>query len=175
LGDAGVITTDNLNLRNRLKLLSNYGSAHNNKYSHLELGFNNRLDTLQASVLLENLNYLSDWNGTRKKLADVYIQELQGEISILQAERVDSVRHHFCVLVPNRSDFKKFLLKNGIGTEIHYPNVAGIEASTFFGRKGSYPMAEKIAQETLSLPLSQWHTEEQIRYVIYQVKQWING
>lgn len=172
LGDAGVITTDNLNLRNRLKLLSNYGSSHNNKYLHLELGFNNRLDTLQASVLLENLNHLSEWNATRRKLADVYIQELRGVLSILQLERVDSVRHHFCVLTPHRNELRNYLLLNGIKTEIHYPNVAGLEALKFIGKDSKFPIAEKLAQQTLSLPLSQWHNSNQIEYVAAKIRAW---
>ena len=66
-------------------------------------------------------------------------------------------------------------MSTGIKTEIHYPNVAGIEALRFLGREARFPKSEEIAKNTLSLPLSQWHNTEQLSYVISQTKTWIKS
>lgn len=172
LGDAGIITTNDKELSDRIRSLSNYGQAKNDKYSHNELGYNNRLDPLQASILMTNLGMLAKWNKKRIELSNVYISELDNSIEILQINRRDSVRHHFCVITPGRDQLRRYLLDRGIKTEIHYPRVAGIEANLFLGKNQEFPNSEKIAQKTLSLPLSQWHNLEQIQYVASQVKAW---
>jgi dTDP-4-amino-4,6-dideoxygalactose transaminase len=174
IGDCGVITTNKVDFHDRLKLLRNYGSASGDKYLHLELGFNSRLDTIQAAVLEENLKLLPSWNSRRRLLSELYIKELLGWIEVLQSSRSDSVRHHLCVLTPRRDDLRKFLFSKGVGTEIHYPNVAGTEASRFLKLEARFPRSEVLASQTLSLPLSQWHTEEQINYVAFQIKSWMN-
>jgi len=174
IGDCGVITTNKVDLYDHLRSLRNYGSAGGDKYLHLELGFNSRLDTIQASVLDENLKMLSSWNSHRRLLSELYITELSDWIEVLQSSRSDSVRHHLCVLTPKRDDLRKFLFSKGVRTEIHYPNVAGIEASRFLKLEARFPKSEALASQTLSLPLSQWHTEEQIKYVTFQMKNWMN-
>jgi dTDP-4-amino-4,6-dideoxygalactose transaminase len=175
LGDAGIVTTNSQMLQEKIRSLSNYGSSKESKYSHEVLGFNNRLDPIQAVVLSENLKLLNEWNIARRELSNIYISELSGILNILQTSRLDSVRHHLCVLTPNREELKKFLMSAGIKTEIHYPNVAGIEALRFLGRGARFPKSEQIAKNTLSLPLSQWHNTEQISYVISQIKTWIKS
>ena len=172
LGDAGVVTTDKKQLADRIRSLSNYGQSKDNKYFHSELGYNNRLDPIQASVLKVNLSKISDWNNKRIELSNIYLSELSDSIDILQINRRDSVRHHFCVLTPDRDDLQRYLISRGIKTEIHYPRVAGIEANYFLGTDMRFPNSEKIANETLSLPLSQWHNSNQVQYVASQVKAW---
>lgn len=172
LGDAGIITANKKELSDRIQSLSNYGQSKNNKYQHSQLGYNNRLDPIQASVLSHNLTRLTEWNNKRRELGNLYISELVDSIEILQLDRQDSVRHHFCVLTPDRDDLQRYLLDRGIKTEIHYPRVAGIEANHFLGRDSKFPNSEKIANETLSLPLSQWHNLDQVQYVASQVKAW---
>ena len=172
LGDAGVITTNRKELNDRIRSLSNYGQTKGNKYLHSELGYNNRLDPIHASVLSHNLTRLTEWNNNRRELGNLYISELVDSIEILQLDRQDSVRHHFCVLTPDRDNLQRYLLDRGIKTEIHYPRVAGIEANHFLGRDSKFPNSEKIANETLSLPLSQWHNLDQVQYVASQVKAW---
>jgi dTDP-4-amino-4,6-dideoxygalactose transaminase len=167
-----VITTNNKELQEKLRVLSNYGSSRENKYIHEVLGYNNRLDPIQAAVLKTNLEMLPSWNMTRLQLSSHYMTELSGTIEILQKTRTDSVRHHFCVLTSEREDLKKYLLSKEIGTEIHYPRVAGIEALNFLNEKSNFPKSEDIARRTLSLPLSQWHTFEQISYVTSEIKKW---
>ena len=175
LGDAGVITTNNEIIREKLRSLSNYGSSKESKYDHEIMGYNNRLDPIQAAVLTKNLEMLPMWNNARKKLSNFYISELSGIVDILQSSRLDSVRHHLCILIRDRDGLKKHLLSKGIKTEIHYPNVAGVEALRFMDRSARFPKSEEITSKTLSLPLSQWHNTEQVSYVISQIKIWIQG
>jgi dTDP-4-amino-4,6-dideoxygalactose transaminase len=134
LGDAGVITTNDELIFERISLLRNYGSELGNKYEHKILGFNNRLDNIQASILTHNLHYLASWNNHRQNLADIYIKELENVVDVLQANRSDSVRHHLCILVEKRNELRTFLKSRGISTEIHYPKVAGSEANKMLGK-----------------------------------------
>jgi dTDP-4-amino-4,6-dideoxygalactose transaminase len=174
LGDAGIVTTNHEDVADKLRILGSYGSRPQNKYEHVELGFNNRLDSLQAAVLSVNLERLHDWNAVRRKLSEIYIEKLSGNIRILQEFRSDSVRHHLCILSENRGSLKEFLLTKGITTEIHYPKVAGKEALRFLNQQGKFPKAESIANETLSLPLSQWHSTEQVSFVADKILDWIS-
>lgn len=175
LGDAGIITTNIVEVYERVKSLGSYGSSREDKYTHLELGYNSRLDSIQASILKENLNRLPNWNSIRKALSKQYIERLDGCVSILQENRQDSVRHHFCILTPNRDELRTYLLTKGVSTEIHYPRVAGVEALSFINKKMNFPKAESLAKRILSLPLSQWHNEEQIDYVSFHIKAWMQS
>lgn len=172
LGDAGIITTNNKTISEKIRSLSNYGSEKGDKYTHREIGFNNRLDPIQAAVLSENLNFLTEWNNTRRVLSSIYIEELSSHLPILQKERLDSVRHHLCILVDDRDSLREFLRSKYIKTEIHYPNCAGTEAMSFLNSDGKFLKSEAISKSTLSLPLSPWHTEEEIDYVASQVRAW---
>jgi dTDP-4-amino-4,6-dideoxygalactose transaminase len=172
LGDAGIVTTNSFEIYKRIKSLGSYGSSNEDKYLHLELGFNSRLDSIQASILEANLKRLPEWNSVRKELSKRYISALDGSVEILQSNREDSVRHHFCVLTPKRDELRNYLLSKGISTEIHYPRVAGVEALRFMDQKARFPKSERIAKTTLSLPMSQWHSIEQVDYVASQVRAW---
>ena len=97
LGDAGIVTTNIRELSDRLRSLSNYGQSTESKYVHSELGFNQRLDPIQAAILLVNSSMLNEWNQKRVELSHIYISELRDVIDILELERTDSGRHHFCV------------------------------------------------------------------------------
>lgn len=174
LGDAGVITTDSYDVEVKLRSLSNYGSNKENKYIHEVLGYNSRLDPIQAAVLRRNLELLPAWNTRRQYLSHLYIRELSEIIDILQVNRLDSVRHHFCVLTSKRETLREFLRLQGVKSEIHYPRVAGYEAMNFLKKDSLFPKSESIANSILSLPLSQWHNEEQILYVASKVREWIS-
>jgi dTDP-4-amino-4,6-dideoxygalactose transaminase len=174
LGDAGVVTTDKGEVAEKLRSLSNYGSDKDDKYFHHSMGYNNRLDSIQAVILKKNLELLPSWNQRRKSMSSIYIQELSEYFTILQNYRSESVRHHLCILNPERDNLREFLKSNEIATEIHYPNVAGVEALRFLKRFETFENSTRIARTTLSLPLSQWHTEDQINYVISKLKQWAN-
>lgn len=166
LGDAGVLVTSDILIAQKARELSNYGSTEQSKYFHSQLGFNRRLDSLQALVLSENLIFLKEWNSLRKQKADMYVKTMQ-ELGIEFINgKTGSVWHHFCVFTPRRRELQGYLLKSGIGTEIHYPVLAAHEAEQFIGReKGFYPVAERIANTILSLPLSQFHSDTMVEFV----------
>lgn len=166
LGDAGVVVTDREELARKIKSLRNYGADENSKYHHSVLGFNCRLDAIQASILTENLNFLPKWNRDRIRKAEIYKNEmLDLNIDFLRGG-IGSVWHHFCIFSEQRDALRAHLEKNGVGTDIHYPNLAAHEAQQFMGlKKERYPQAERIAATILSLPISPFHDDEMIEFV----------
>ena len=175
LGDAGIITTNFEHYYKLLASLSNYGSAEGNKYLHTMFGLNNRLDEIQAAVLNVNFKYLDEWNCRRNEIAQLYLKAFEkSSVTILQDDSTENVRHHFCILHPRRDSLKSHLFDSGVMTDIHYPNVAAHESETFTGQPlGYYPRSSMIAERTLSLPISPWHTNEQINYVIEKVLKFV--
>jgi dTDP-4-amino-4,6-dideoxygalactose transaminase len=174
LGDAGVMVTKNNTIIEKLRLLSNYGSSPTNKYNHISYGINNRLDEIQAAILNINLEYLESWNIRRREIAESYINNLvTNRFSLLCNDVAKSVWHHFCILVDDRLGLQRKLESQGISTEIYYPNSAAIETHKFLKTPiASYPKAELIASQVLSLPINQWLTNAEIKYVISFVNQW---
>lgn len=167
LGDAGVLVTNSDALAEKVRSLSNYGSLTTDKYFHDRLGFNKRLDTMQAAILNVNLRRIDSWNQKRRQLAVIYSTAFQKMgIKFIRGTQ-GSVWHHFCIFVENRGKVRDYLHENSIGTEIHYPQLAAHEAERFMGLKPNpYPTAERISNTTLSLPISQFHNSEMIEYVI---------
>ncbi len=175
LGDAGVITTNFEHYYKLLTSLSNYGSVEGNKYLHTMFGLNNRLDEMQAAILNVNFQYLDSWNSRRKEIAQQYLRAFsKSDFTMLQDDCPENVRHHFCILHPSRDSLKTHLLNSGVITDIHYPNVAAHESEKFTGKPlGYYPNSSMIAESTLSLPISPWHTSEQINFVIEKVQDFL--
>lgn len=172
LGDAGVIVTNQMNLAIKARKLANYGSDYNDKYHHNEIGYNKRLDAVQAAILSVNLKFINEWNLIRKDLARVYIDFCEEfKISYLGG-REGSVWHHFCIKTSNRDSVQAFLLGQGIVTDIHYPCLAADEVEYFAGlERGKYPIAKELSDSFLSLPISQFHDNEMITYVCKILKK----
>jgi dTDP-4-amino-4,6-dideoxygalactose transaminase len=173
LGDAGLIITNSETIFTKMRSLSNYGSTPGNKYEHKSFGLNNRLDEIQAGVLNVNLKYLEKWNSRRREIANLYFANLKHPpIEFLQPNLEGNVWHHFCILYEKRDELRNRLTEKGVYTEIHYPNVAGIECENYANlSNGNYPVAASIAQTTLSLPISPWHSDQDIFYVIEMINQ----
>lgn len=151
-GDAGAVTTNSSTLAARVRLLSQHGSTE--KYVHSALGFNSRLDTMQAVVLQAKLRRLTDWNAQRASAASYYSTLLAG----IPGVRLPSVLpgnthvwHLYVVRVPDRDRVHDHLRANGIGAAIHYPTP--IHQTVPFKTGGSFPNAELVAGEILSLPI----------------------
>lgn len=174
LGDAGIIVTSNTEYSEHIKSIRNYGSAPLSKYLHPEIGYNNRLDTIQAAFLRINLRELDSWNLKRIQLGQLYFERLQNlPIKFLINQEQSSVFHHFPILTPKRDKLQEFLSTNGIGTEIHYPNLASLEIEKLTGIKSmGSERGQEIANNTLSLPLSQWHNIEHVEYVSEIIKKY---
>ena len=156
LGDAGAVTTNNEELANRIKTLRNYGSAV--KYYNEEIGYNNRLDELQAAFLRVKLNYLQEWTNQRKEFAQWYDEELQHRNDLVLPyihENADHVYHLYVVRTSNRDMLQHELTEKGVQTMIHYPVPPHLQkAYKHLGYKeGDFPIAEEIARTCLSLPV----------------------
>lgn len=166
LGDGGAITTNDSELNEVFRSLRNYGSKQ--KYYNERIGFNSRLDELQAVFLRIKLQKLDDINNHKRKLAKIYLENLKSDfiLPVVQKDFHD-VYHIFAVRHQKRDKLKEYLLKNEIGTEIHYP-VPPAEQKALQGilDKTHFPLAKEIHQTILSLPISYFHTENDIWRVI---------
>ena len=167
LGDAGAVICDDETHKNTLMQLRNYGSER--KYYNDIIGYNNRLDEMQAAFLSAKLPYLEEMNAHRNKLAKLYFDNLNDQF-ILPVQDADyyDVFHIFNIRHPKRDDLQNYLAEKGIGTVIHYP-VAPHQQKALAGVKGlkkSYPIAEEIHKTTLSIPCSFCHTEDEIMQVV---------
>ena len=156
LGDAGAVTTDSDDLTRRARSWRNYGS--HKKYYNEVLGFNSRLDELQAAFLLEKLPFLYNDNAERERVAERYDELLSGVGDLVLpriAENATSVFHLYVVRTRKRDELQAFLSARGIGTMIHYPVPPHLqEAYRERGwKQGQFPIAEEIAQTCLSLPM----------------------
>ncbi|MFC3354312.1 DegT/DnrJ/EryC1/StrS family aminotransferase [Sphingobacterium zeae] len=166
LGDAGAITCKDQELNKSIRTLRNYGSSA--KYVFDEVGYNSRLDELQAGFLSVKLKYLDDITTHKQKLAAIYRNELKTDFTLPTLQvGFEDVYHIFAIRHPERDRLKKYLLDNNIGTEIHYP-IAPHQQKAMNGilSGASYPISEEIHRTVLSLPISYGHTEEDINRVI---------
>lgn len=155
-GDAGAVLTDNTELARRVRLLGAHGSE--KKYVHETLGFNSRMDALQAVVLSAKLRRLDDWNAARRMAADRYralLAEVPGILVPHGAAGNDDVWHLYVVRLPGRDRALTTLDRAGIGAGIHYPTPLHLtEAFAAYGDgAGSLPVAEAAATRILSLPI----------------------
>lgn len=170
LGDAGAVICKSESDLQQIKQLRNYGSE--KKYHNSVVGYNSRLDELQASFLRVKLPFLDQINNHKRDLAAIYFKELKAEFI---TPRIDPDFHHvyhiFNILHPERDRLKQYLLDHGVATEIHYP-VAPQDQAALKGKltRLDYPISSNIHQTTLSLPCSFAHTKEDI----YQVVKIIN-
>lgn len=167
-GDAGAIVTNNKYLANKIKMLRNYGSSV--KYHNEIIGFNSRLDEIQAALLSIKLNHYVEILEERKSIVKYYCTMIKNSKIILpqEIENSEAVWHQFVVRTKNRDEFKMYLQENGIHTQIHYPIPPHLsEALAFLGyKKGDYPITESYSKTILSLPLYEGITEDEIKYIV---------
>ena len=155
-GDAGAVLTRSAEVAEAVRLLSAHGSPR--KYEHPVLGFNSRLDGLQAVVLSAKLRRLTGWNAARRAAADRYaalLSDVDGVVTPVTLRGNEHVWHLYVVRVPDRDRVLKELQAVGIGAGIHYStpvHLTGAFAHLGYG-EGSFPVAERCAGELLSLPL----------------------
>jgi dTDP-4-amino-4,6-dideoxygalactose transaminase len=172
-GDAGAIVTNNDDLAEKVSMLRNYGSKV--KYYNEIEGVNSRLDEIQAALLKVRLSHLGELTEERKKIANRYIQGIKNDAIILPqtVDGADHVYHLFVIRSKQRDDLQKHLKNVGIQTQIHYPVPPHLaECYQHLGyKKGDFPITEKYAAESLSLPLYNGMTDEEIDYVIDAVNK----
>jgi dTDP-4-amino-4,6-dideoxygalactose transaminase len=175
-GDGGAIATNDSQLNVRLRNLRDHGSSR--KYEHTEIGYNSRLDSIQAAVLSVKLHSLHSWNAARRQHAARYSAAFAGTPILAPEIPADHrhVFHLFVVRCTRRDDLQRFLSLRGIATGIHYPvSLHLTEAYQKAGApgRGSHPVAECLAGEILSLPMYAELTEEQIQYIIDAIHEFI--
>ena len=172
LGDGGLIVTDSAEIADRLMRLRNGGQT--SRYIHEEVGFNSRLDELQAAVLRAKLSRLDGWNLRRRELASIYCELLEGTPVEPVADTLgaEPARHLFVVRAPDRAGLQEALVADGVQTLIHYPVPAHLQpAYRDLGQgEGTCPVAEKAAKEILSLPLYPELSEDQVERVANAVR-----
>lgn len=155
IGDGGAITTNDSALAERIKLLRNYGSKV--KYHNEEKGFNSRLDELQAAFLRVKLSRLDEWNERRHKIAQQYLDGLNATGLRLPfvPDWAEPVWHLFVVCHSDRDMIQRLLRDADVDTLIHYPVPPHLQQAYHekSSQEGSYPLGERLAKETLSLPI----------------------
>ncbi len=177
-GDAGAVLTNDNALAERLKRLRDHGSE--SKYIHGEIGYNERMDSLQAAILDVKLHYLKEWTEARRHHAACYtrlLQKMSGVVTPVEMAGARHVYHIYCVRVPgNRDQIKDELNKRGIGAGIHYPIPIHLQpAMVAYGwQRGHFPHTEAAADVILSLPLFPELTDEQIEIVVNTLHELLN-
>lgn len=165
LGDAGALICKTEEDLVKLKQLRNYGSK--KKYYNDVVGYNSRLDEIQAAFLRIKLPHLNEINGHKKILADIYHSKLNDSfIKPVIHEDYDNVYHIYNIRHPDRDRLKAYLLENHISTEIHYPVAPHKQEALKEMNHLNYPISTEIHESTLSLPCSFAHTSEQINHVV---------
>ncbi len=171
-GDAGAILTNSRELYEKIKLLRIHGSV--KKYYHQSIGFNNRLDAIQAAILSVKLKYLNTWNNRRHKIASKYNEALKDYVKTpAEKENYHSVYHQYTIMTDKRDKLKSYLQEKGVVSAIHYPIPLHLQAAfEYLGHKtGDFPVSEKAALQVFSLPVYPELTDDMVGYVIEKVSQ----
>lgn len=166
LGDGGAVTTDDESFAQKVRMLRNYGSE--KKYYNEVVGYNSRLDEVQAGFLSVKLKHLNEITLHKRKLAKLYHDGLKDDFikPHVHPDYFD-VFHIYNVRHPKRDSLKEYLLNHEIKTEIHYPVPPNKQkAMNAVLTKQNFPISEEIHATTLSLPISFCHTESDIQRVI---------
>lgn len=171
-GEGGMVTTNNPEIARKVRMLRDHGSE--KRYYHELLGWNARLDELQAAALRIKLHHLDRWNDQRRRNAAWYQQHLEASDIILPSEMPFNrhVYHLYVIRTSNRDALREFLNGQGIGTGIHYPVPNHLQNSfkEFACPPGSLQITETLSQEILSLPMYPELCEEQIIRVAQGIK-----
>jgi len=171
LGDAGAVITDNDGWAETIRALRDHGrSGH---YLHTVVGYNSRLDALQAAVLRVKLRHLDDWNAARRRVAQAYDKQLAASgLALPQvAPGREPIYHLYVVRAPDRDGLRQRLAEDGISTGIHYPIPLHLQPAYQFlaYERGSLPNSEAWAEQVLSLPIYAEMTEGQVAEVVTSI------
>jgi len=166
-GDAGIVTTNDDELAHKLKMWRNHGMRSRDEVDFW--GYNSRLDTVQAAILLPRLKKLNGLIERRRELAKKYIQGLDGLVQVpIEREGEFHTYHVFVIQCDRRNELKEYLLERGVDTKIHYPIPIHLQkAAEYLGyKKGDLPVTEKQSERILSLPINQYLSDGKVDYVI---------
>jgi dTDP-4-amino-4,6-dideoxygalactose transaminase len=187
-GDAGLVTTNKRDLATHMRRLRNHGSSR--RYHHEELGWNSRLDSIQAAVLRVKLRHVEEWNAQRRQRAAMYEKLFveaglappssgrSGSESAIKDDfpvslprkdsRAEHVFHQYVIRARRRDELREFLASRGVGTEIYYPIPLHLQTCfSYLGyRKGDFPESERAAEEVLAIPMFPELSEGEQRWVV---------
>lgn len=173
-GDGGAVITKDSSLAQKIKTLRNYGSS--KKYVNEMIGFNSRLDELQAGLLRVKLAHYDELKIQRSAIAEKYLNEINNPAVFLPKVREGStsIWHLFVVRTKNRESFREYLLEQGISTDVHYPIPPHLsEAYQYLGyEKGSFPIAEEYSNSEVSIPIFGGMHLEEVEYVIAAINRY---
>jgi|SRR5579864_3660588 len=178
-GEGGAVTTNDEALAKRMRMIRDHGQAR--KYYHDIEGYNGRLDSIQAGWLTVKLRHLSKWNDSRRNLGHRYhelFSDISGEIVVPQeATWTKGVYHLYVVRVAERQALQAHLAVVGVGTGIHYPIPLHLQnAYQHLGYKaGDFPVAERVANEILSLPMFPHLSHGQQDEVVRKTKEFLSS
>jgi dTDP-4-amino-4,6-dideoxygalactose transaminase len=165
-GDGGIITLNDPDMADNIKKLRNHGSK--GGYRHETIGFNSRLDEIQAGILLVKFKRIDEYNNKRRQVAAVYDKFLSSKVKCpREKDGFYHVYNQYTIMTPERDIIKERLKSAGISSVVYYPIPLHIqEALRFLGHKeGDFPVAEKAAKEVLSLPMHPYLDEETIKEI----------
>lgn len=167
-GDGGSIITNNDEYADKIKKLRDHGRT--TKYLHDEMGYAERMDNLHAAILSVKLRHLDIWNAKRNNLAEIYKNGLDAtKVGFLEIPSFCYPSYYvFPILVKNRENIIEGLKKKGVSTGIHYPIALHLQPvfKKFGYKKGDLPIAEKLVDQILSLPMNPFITKKEANYII---------
>ena len=168
LGEGGALVGDKIKLIQKARMLRNQGSS--SKYHHDEVGYNLRMDGIQAAILDFKLKYLSTWNRRRQVIADKYNKLIKNPHIILRQESrfTESVYHLYVIMVNKRDKFRLYLQSKGVESAIHYPIPCHLQKAYKYLRykKGDLPESEDFSGKCVSVPIYPELTNKQVTQII---------
>ena len=177
-GDGGAIYTNNHDLAQNMRSIANHGMS--KRYYYQQVGFNSRLDALQAAILNVKLRYLDNYIVSRQKSADFYDRTLADISEVIIPARASYSTHTFhqytIKVLKKRDELQKFLATKGIPSMVYYPMPLHLqEAYRYLGyQKGDFPVSEKLSEQVLSLPMHTELTEEQLNYIVSAIREFFS-
>jgi len=177
-GDAGMVVTNEPQWAEKVRLLRTHGSQP--KYFHKWIGINSRLDAMQAAILLVKFKYLENWTTERQKKSGYYRLLFNDFLSSVEGLELPTIQyqnrhifHQYVIRAPERDRLKRFLMEQGIGTDIYYPLPLHLQECYSFlkYRRGDLPISEKASEEVLALPIYPELTEIQQTMVVETIKK----
>lgn len=177
-GDGGLVVTNDDELAEKVRHLRQHGAKV--KYEHYTLGYNSRLDEIQAAVLRAKLAFLNSWIRRRRDIASFYSKSLEGLKGIEVPAVPNDLSHVFNIYTIRvkegmRDRLRSFLRRNGIETEVYYPLPAHLQPALSYLKyeEGSFPEAERACREALSLPIHPEMKDEEKEYVTMKIKEFL--
>lgn len=175
-GDGGAVITNNKNLSDTIRMLRNVGQKEKNV--HEIIGYNSRLDTIQAAILRTKLPHLQGWIQRRRGIASYYTSQLQGLPIVLPNEPNYALAsyHLYVIRTKYRDQLERYLQHNNIACGIHYPTPIHLQPCmrTLGYRKGDFPVSEESAQDMLSLPLYPELTQREAHTIILYIRKFFH-